>query len=252
MTSKLYNGDCLEEMNKIEDSSIDLILCDLPYGMLKCKWDIVIPFELLWTQYNRILKKNGAVLLFGTEPFSTLLRSSNLKMYKYDLIWEKSKPTGFLQAKIKPMPIHENISVFYKKPPTYNPQMWEISEKFMDKRKTHTSQLDKSDGQYTGLHRGTRRVDKGIRYPQSILCFNSVWKKDMHPTQKPVPLLEYLVKTYTNEGDTVLDSCFGSGSCGVASVRNNRNFIGIELEENYFNKGKIWIEEEQKKWNQPI
>lgn len=225
----LYKGDCLEKMKLIEDKSVDMILCDLPYGKTQCKWDIIIPFELLWEQYNRIIKDNGAIVLFGTEPFSSHLRLSNLKNYKYDWIWDKVKGTGFLNAKRQPMRNHELISVFYKKQCTYNPQKTygHKKKKSYRSRDHHTDVYGEMNQNY--LYESTER------YPRSIQVFSTdTQNSSLHPTQKPVALLEYLIRTYTNEGDIVLDNCMGSGSTGVACVHTNRSFIGIELDDVYF------------------
>ena len=226
----LLQGDCLELMKQVPDKSIDLILCDLPYGTTKCKWDIVIPFDKLWEQYNRIIKDNGAIVLFGNEPFSSQLRLSNLKNYKYDWVWDKKRGSNFATVKIRPFNSFENIMVFYKKQPTYNPQMW--------KSTPYTcKQGYVGEAKQTGLYRDdVITVNNGDRYPLTILSFSK--ETGLHPTQKPVALLEYLIKTYTNEGDVVLDNCMGSGSTGVACVNTNREFIGMELDEKYFNIAK--------------
>ena len=226
---ELIKGDCLEVMKDIPDKSIDMILCDLPYGTTACKWDSVIPFKPLWEQYNRIIKDNGAIVLFGSEPFSSALRMSNIKKYKYDLKWQKDQGSDFMLAKKKPLKDYEDIMVFYKKQPTYNPQMREGFKKWTKKDtgnniighlgKQEKSQIKQSIG------------DK--RYPISILKFNRI-RNGLHPTQKPVELLEWLIKTYTNEGETVLDNCMGSGSTGVACINTNRKFIGIEKDDKYF------------------
>ena len=227
---ELKQGDCLELMKDIPDKSIDMILCDLPYGTTVCKWDTIIPFDKLWEQYNRIIKDNGAIVLFGNEPFSSQLRLSNLKNYKYDWVWDKKRGSNFATVKIRPFNSFENIMVFYKKQPTYNPQMW--------KSTPYTcNQGYVGEAKQTGLYRdNVITVNNGDRYPLTILSFSK--ETGLHPTQKPVALLEYLIKTYTNEGDVVLDNCMGSGSTGVACVNTNRNFIGIELDENYFNIAK--------------
>lgn len=230
----LKQGDCLELMKEIPQKSIDLILCDLPYGTTACKWDSVIPFEPLWKQYNRIIKNNGAIVLFGAEPFSSALRMSNIKNYKYDWVWKKPNSTTPNLAKIQPMRIYELISVFYKKQPTYNPQMRE--------GKPYTWNSKRSGGEASNIQYAQDKaiVNTGTRYPINILEFGQ--ERGLHPTQKPVPLLEYLIKTYTNEKETVLDNCMGSGSTGVACMNTNRNFIGYELDENYFNIAKERIE----------
>lgn len=250
---KLIQGDCLEVMKTIPDKSIDMILCDLPYGTTACKWDLVIPFEPLWEQYNRIIKDNGAIVLFGSEPFSSKLRMSNLKNYKYDWVWVKNTSGGFATAKKRPMKYHENISVFFKKQPTYNPQMQEYSEstkkRFKDGEKVNRiKQLENSTNLVQGglSFAGEKAIDYSQgKYPESVQFFKSVPNSNnvrCHPTQKPVELLEYLIKTYTNEGETVLDNCMGSGSTGVACKNTNRDFIGIELDEKYFNIAKSRIE----------
>ena len=230
MTNKLLCGDCLELMKEIPDKSIDMILCDLPYGTTACKWDTIIPFEPLWEQYNRIIKDNGAILLFGSEPFSTLLRYSNLKMFKYDWIWEKEQGANFMLCKYQPYKVHEIISVFSKKKHLYIPQMT-IGKPYISGKGT--------SGDITNNVTKTQTKNKGTRYPRSIQRFNTdKGKGSLHPTQKPVDLLEYLIKTYTNPGETVLDNCMGSGSTGVAAMNTGRKFIGIEMDEEYFEIAK--------------
>ena len=222
----LLQGDCLELMKQVPDKSIDLILCDLPYGTTKCKWDVVIPFDKLWAQYNRIIKDNGAIVLFGNEPFSSQLRLSNLKNYKYDWVWDKKRGSNFATVKIRPFNSFANIMVFYKKQPTYNPQMWKSTPYTCKQGYVGVAKQ-------TGLYRDdVITVNNGDRYPLTILSFSK--ETGLHPTQKPVALLEYLIKTYTNEGDTVLDNCMGSGSTGVACKNTNREFIGMELDEKYY------------------
>lgn len=222
----LLHGDCLELMKDIPNKSIDLILCDLPYGTTQNKWDTVIPFDKLWAQYNRIIKDNGAIVLFSQMPFGANLIMSNPKMFRYEWVWEKENSTGFLNAKKMPLKKHENILVFYKHLPTYNPQM---REGF----KPYSMESGKGSNNY-GTYSSIHSESDGKRYPIDIIKFNRD-KSGLHPTQKPVALLEYLVKTYTNEGDTVLDNCMGSGSTGVACKNTNRQFIGMELDEKYFN-----------------
>lgn len=233
---KLLYGDCLELMKGIPDKSIDMILCDLPYGTTACKWDTIISFESLWYEYNRIIKDNGAICLFGAEPFSSKLRVSNLQDYKYDWIWRKPRGTGHLNAKKQPLRDVENISVFYKKQCVYNPQFTK-GEPYSALKGGKTSKVSESGATtYGKFMNGAefRNDNSGFRYPKQVIEFGVVERGTVHPTQKPVPLLEYLIKTYTNEGDLVLDNCMGSGSTGVASVNTNRNFIGMELDENYF------------------
>ena len=230
---KLLHGDCLELMNDIPDKSVDMILCDLPYGVTQCKWDIIIPFDKLWEQYNTIIKDNGAVVLFGNEPFTSLLICSNLKNFKYNWIWQKNKATGFLNAKKQPLNDNETISVFYKKQCTYNPQMT-VAEKTY---KRGMAKRSKSD--CYGEEKDFVQVETGLRYPKRIQYFNNNHTREqLHPTQKPVELLEYLIKTYTNEDEVVLDNCMGSGSTGVACINTNRRFIGMEIEEKYFEIAK--------------
>ena len=236
---ELWQGDCLELMKNIPDGSVDLVLTDPPYGTTACKWDSVIPFEPMWEQLNRIIKPNGAICLFGSEPFSSALRMSNIKHFKYDWIWSKKRGTGFQIVKYKPMVSHENISVFYKKSPIYNPQMRDREKPRISKNKGTTRQFLCSNGKE---YVGKKPLDK--KYPITVLEFgNDNQKEKQHPTQKPVALLEYLIRTYTNEGETVLDFTAGSGSTGVACVNTNRRFIGIELDEGYFNIAKKRIEE---------
>lgn len=230
----LLQGDCLELMSGIDDKSIDLILCDLPYGTTQCKWDVIIPFDKLWAHYNRIIKDNGAILLFSRQPFTSQLVSSNLKMYRHELIWQKEQATNFLHIKKQFGQITENIEVFYKHQPTYNPQMVKSDKPI----KSNGGNSSKTYNNQTFIGSNEVRYEK---YPTNILCFKRD-KTGLHPTQKPVALLEYLIKTYTNEGDTVLDNCMGSGSTGVACVNTNREFIGIELDENYFNVARKRIE----------
>lgn len=230
----LLNGDCLELMKDIPNKSIDLILCDLPYGTTHCKWDIVIPFNELWKQYNRIIKDNGAIVLFSRQPFTSQLINSNLKMYRYELIWQKEQATNFLHIKKQFGQATENIEVFYKHQPTYNPQMVKSDKPV----KSNGGNNSRTYNNQTFIGSDEVRYEK---YPLNILNFKRD-KTGFHPTQKPVALLEYLIKTYTNEGDTVLDNCMGSGSTGVACINTNRDFIGIELEENYFQIAKNRIE----------
>lgn len=235
---KLYQGDCLEVMDKLIEQGVkvDCILTDPPYGTTSCKWDNVIPFDEMWKRLNVLIKDNGAIILFGNEPFSSLLRTSNLKNYRYDWIWKKSYSTGFMNANKMPLKNTENIIVFYKKLPTYNPQG------IIKVNKTKTRKKDKSSTVYNdmGLKEG-KYIQKFTNYPNHII---ETFKKEktVHPTQKPVELLEYLIKTYTLEGETVLDFTMGSGSTGVACQSTNRNFIGIELDEKYFNIAKERIE----------
>ena len=224
---KLLHGDCLELMKDIPDASVDMVLTDPPYGITTCKWDSAIPFEPMWAQLNRIIKKNGAIVLFGSEPFSSLLRVSNLKMFKYDWIWEKDNGTGFLNAKKQPLKVVETISVFYKSQCSYNPQM---RLGYKPYKTTHGATKTENYGKQTGAI----SVSNGERYPLNLIKFPRDKTNKIHPTQKPVALLEYLIKTYTQENEVVLDFTMGSGSTGVACINTNRKFIGIEKVDKYF------------------
>lgn len=225
----IEQGDCLELMKDIPDDAVDMILCDLPYGTTRNKWDSVIPFKPLWEQYNRIIKNNGAIVLFSAEPFTSIMITSNIKLFRYDLIWSKSQGSDFLNANRKPLRSHENICVFYKKQPTYNAQKTDGKPYKAKSGETTSSNF----GRFNGNHH-TENKD-GKRCPLTVLNFSGEHNKGkLHPTQKPVALLEYLIKTYTNEGDIVLDNCMGSGSTRVAAVNTNRHYIGFELDEKYF------------------
>ncbi len=226
---KLLHGDCLELMKDIPGGSVDMILCDLPYGTTRCKWDVRIPFDKLWKQYNRILKENGAVVLFAAEPFASLLRMSNIKNYKYDWVWDKVKGTGFLNAKKQPMRCHELICVFYRRQCVYNPQ------KTSGHKKKGSFRAANLQTEVYGSMKKDYSYSSSERYPRSIQVFSTdTQNSSLHPTQKPVALLEFLVKTYTNPGEVVLDNCMGSGSTGVACANTGRHFIGMELNEDYF------------------
>lgn len=230
MINHVFHGDCLEIMKNIPDQSINMILCDLPYGTTQCSWDIIIPFDLLWDQYKRIIKNNGAILLFGAEPFSSHLRLSNLSWYKYDWIWDKVKGTGFLNSNKQPLRSHEIISVFYKNQSVYNPQ-----KTFGHKRKQTFRSKDLKTEVYGSMNKDYK-YDSTERYPKTIQAFHTdTQNSSLHPTQKPIDLCKYMIKTYTNEGDLVLDNCAGSGTTGVACIETNRNYILIEKEIKYFN-----------------
>lgn len=235
---KLMHGDCLELMKDIPDNSVDMILCDLPYGTTECKWDNIIPFELLWQEYQRIGKENTPIVLFSVQPFTTKLINSNIKNFRYCWYWKKNNRTGFCFAKYQPMRCIEELCVFYKKMPTYNPQGLKEVEKTRQKKTTL-----RGDTVYKRLAKSY--VSKYTNYPHHLLEFkNEVAsnKNRLHPTQKPVALLEYLINTYTNEGETVLDNCMGSGSTGIACINTGRNFIGIEKDDKYFEVAKQRID----------
>ena len=227
--NKIYNEDCLIGMDKIPDGIIDMILCDLPYGTTDAFWDKRIPFEPLWEQYKRITKKNAAIVLFSQMPFGAELIMSNLKMFRYEWIWRKTNGIGFLNANKMPLRIHENILVFYRKLPIYNPQKWQ-GKPYIDKRRNHAATII-----YSNFAKESISNLDGMRFPLDVIEFNNANRfNNFHSTQKPVDLLEYLIKTYTNEGETVLDNCIGSGSTAVACVNTGRNFIGFETEKEYF------------------
>ena len=237
MNLTLYFGDCLEKMEYIPDKSVDLILCDLPYGTSACKWDSIIPFDKLWKQYKRIITDSGVVALFGSEPFSSLCRTSNLEMYKYDWKWEKPSGANFLNFKYQPAKVHEDIMIFAKMASSYSkkgnmnyfPQM-EIGTPY--KQKSGKQKLSEGNSTVRSPIEQVVTENHGTRYPRSIIRF-PLDKEKLHPTQKPVALLEYLIKTYTKENNTVLDNCMGSGSTGIASLNTKRNFIGMELSKDY-------------------
>ena len=229
----LWHGDCLELMKNIPDGSVDLVLTDPPYGTTACKWDSVIPFEPMWEQLNRIIKPNGAICLFGSEPFSSALRMSNIKNFKYDWIWEKEQGANFMLCKYQPYKVHEIVSVFSKIKHNYFPLMTEGKPYISGKG---------TSGEITGNRPKVQTKNEGKRYPRSIQRFNTEKNKSTHPTQKPIAFLEYLIKTYTNEDETVLDFTMGSGSTGVACVNTGRKFVGIELDDGYFGIAKERIE----------
>ena len=237
---KLYNGDCLEVMDRlIEDGIIiDAIICDPPYGTTACKWDTVIPFEDMWKRLNKLIKSNGAIVLFGNEPFTSKLICSNLKSFKYRLDWNKKIPSGMSYAKYRPMQQIEDISIFTKngEKTIYNPQMIKRDKVIK------SGGMGKSDTAFTKSYKPLKKTYE-YKNPTTLIEFDKIRKGSLHPTQKPTDLLEYLIKTYTNEGELVLDFTMGSGSTGVACMNTNREFIGIELDENYFNIAKQRIEE---------
>ena len=247
MNIDLRLGDCLEVMKTIEDNSIDMVLCDLPYGTTSNKWDSVIDLDKLWFEYKRVIKINGPIILFADQPFTTNLISSNLKMWRYNFVWDKEVRTGFLNAKKMPLKQTEDICVFYKKLPTYNPIMTDakkenIRHNFKDCSVSSNYQNKK------GMH--SKDYDGTKRYPVNIIKHNRKQKechprKILHPTQKPVGILEYLIKTYSNENELVLDNTMGVGSTAIACINTNRNFIGIELNEDFYNLAKKRVEEKK-------
>ena len=226
--NKIYNEDCLEGMKRVPDCSVDMILCDLPYGTTQNKWDVIIPFDKLWEQYERIIKDNGAIVLTGQQPFSSKLIISNIELFRYEWIWEKEQGTGYLNAKKAPLKNHENVLVFYKKLPTYNPQFTQ--------GKPRTSWTGGGSTNYRKIDKKIYANPTGKRYPVTVQRFVAHQNHGLHPTQKPVALFEYLIKTYTNKGDIVLDNCMGSGTTAIACINTERNFIGFETDEEYYNK----------------
>lgn len=237
MAVNLMLGDCLERMKEIPDNSVDAIISDPPFGTTQCKWDSVVDLEQLWKQYKRIIKPSGVIVLFAQTPFDKVLGCSNLNMLKYEWIWEKTAATGHLNAKKCPMKAHENILVFYDKLPTYNPQM------LVDQKPTNSYTKRNGDGECYGETSVISGGGSTTRYPRSVQVFKSDKQKvALHPTQKPIALMEYLVNTYTNSGEVVLDSFMGSGTTGVAAINLGRRFIGIEMDETYFNVAKARIE----------
>lgn len=247
MLIRLLKGDCLEIMKTIPDKSINMILCDLPYGVTQNKLDVAIPLDRLWKQYERIIKDNGAIILFAQGVFYIDLVNSNRKLFRYDLVWDKQLTSGFLNAKRMPLRQHEQIAVFYKKLPTYNPQ-------FKEGKPLHSKGTSYKDKEHKNQNYGEfkmtddNRAGSTQKYPTSILSFAKPHPSiAMHRTEKSIPLLEYLIKTYTNESETILDNCMGSGTTGVACVNTNRNFIGIEITDEYFDIAKNRILETKNK-----
>lgn len=232
--NRIYNEDCLEGMKKIPDGVVDAIICDLPYGTTSCQWDVVIPFDQLWEQYHRICKPNAAIILFGSEPFSSFLRMSNLDEYRYDIYWEKERLTNINQVKRRVGKTVETISIFYKSQCTYNPQMTVY---------TGTPRTNKvKNGKLGKLTDGSEKPvfeykDNGLRYPTQVWKFQrDCLTSNIHPTQKPVALIQQLIKTYTNEDELILDNCMGSGTTAIAAILENRRFIGFELDKEYYDK----------------
>ena len=230
----LMLGDCLERMKEIESGTVDMILCDLPYGTTCCSWDAVIPFEPLWAEYERVIKAKGEIVLFGAHPFSAVLACSKLELFRYEWIWEKPSATGFLNADKQPLRAHENILVFYKSLPTYNPQKTFGHERKKSKRKNIGSA-------HYGKQLNIKDYDSTERYPRTVQVFSKDYPS-IHDTQKPVALCEYLIRTYTNDGELVLDNTMGSGTTGVACVNTRRRFIGIENDQQTFNEAKERID----------
>lgn len=236
MENKIHLGDCLEIMKQIPDGSIDMILCDLPYGTTACKWDTIIPFDKLWEQYERIIKDNGAIVLTAAQPFTSALVMSNIKNFKYCWVWDKKIPSGMSYARFQPMRQHEDILIFCKNKTIYNAQF--------TKRDKPIKAGGMTKGEATNNPKWVAlKKTYDYKNPTTILTFDKIRKNAIHPTQKPVALFEYLIKTYTNENELILDNCIGSGTTAIACINTNRNFIGIEKDENYFNIANKRIKE---------
>lgn len=248
----MRQGDCLELMRDLPDASVDLILCDLPYGTTACKWDKELPLPELWANYRRILKPNGAAVLTAMNPFAARLIVSNHEWFRYEWVWEKTSAKGHMSAALRPLRAHELVLVFSPKQPTYNPQKWKIEEAKRTKRKTLT--MTGSVGVY-GVEQKQRKLDDGSRFPRSVVKFGNAPSKiatrNFHPTQKPVALMEYLIRTYTNGGDVVMDNCMGSGTTGVACMNTGRHFIGFEKDPVYFELAKQRVLEAKDKISLP-
>jgi site-specific DNA-methyltransferase (adenine-specific) len=243
--NKLYRGECIEIMSTLPDGCVDMVFADLPYGSTQNSWDSLIPFDKLWEAYTRVVKEDGAIVLTAQPPFDKVLACSNLKDFRYEWIWEKNKATGHLNAKKMPMKAHENVLVFYRKLPTYNPQKT-VGHKPMNAvlPRDHIPEPDKKRN-YNHVDKRLGNVGGGTdRYPRDVLYFPVINNDDplkFHPTQKPVSLIEYFIKTYSNPGDTILDNCMGSGSTCIACINTEREYIGIEFEEEYYNLAQQWI-----------
>jgi site-specific DNA-methyltransferase (adenine-specific) len=245
---KIYNEDCLEGMKRIPDRSMDAIICDLPYGTTCCKWDVVIPFEPLWEQYRRVCKPNAAIVLFGSEPFTSTLIMSNIKEYRQKLTWLKTRPTNVFNAKKQFMNWTEDIVIFYRQLPTFNPQM-RIDGQFTGRKVQHKNH-DRSNGTLgqTGEKAGyVHEGNGGLFYPKSVLEYSNVHNggTGLHPTQKPVELIRYLIRTYSDEGQVILDNCMGSGTTAIAAMREKRHFVGFEFNREYFDKAVERINRER-------
>jgi len=253
---KLIHGDCLEEMKNIPDGSVDMVLTDPPYGTTACKWDSIIPLEPMWKELKRVIKPNGAIVMTASQPFTSVLIASNLKQFKYEWVWEKGRATGHVHAKNKPLKAHENICVFSngttvhasqsKNRMPYTPQKTKGAPYKREVKSVNSGMMNHAPSKVNLDYVGAVINNKGDRYPRTVIKFKMHNVGNQHPTQKPVALMEYLIKTYTNEGETVLDFTAGSFTTAIAAMNTNREFIGIELDENYFDIGKKRIEEHKK------
>jgi len=244
--NKIYNMDCLEGMKQLDDNSIDMILCDLPYGTTACGWDTIINFEKLWNQYERIIKNKCAIVLTASQPFTSKLIMSNIKLFKHSWIWEKQKASNFMCMKYQPAKYHEDIIVFGNGTVKYNPIKWFVDENKIDKRNIINNPITNKEC-HLGKIKRIRKIDDGLRYPKSIIKINKNINLNSHPTQKPVELFKYLIKTYSNENDLVLDNCMGSGTTAVACKQLNRNFIGFEISPEYCKIANKRLEQENLK-----
>ena len=231
--NRIHQGDCLILMKDIPDKSVDMILCDLPYGMTALIWDSIIPLDKLWVEYRRIAKDDCAIVLTASQPFTSLLVTSALDLFKHEWIWEKQKASNFMSFKYQPAKYHENILVFCKGKIKYFPIMWQVAEELRDKRKNVNNVINPKESHYGFMEVKIRKADDGSRYPKSILKINKSINKNVHPTEKPILLFEYLIKTYSKEGNLVLDNCIGSGTTAIACINTKRNFIGIELRQDF-------------------
>lgn len=243
--------DCLEGMKQIADASVDCIICDLPYGTTACKWDVIIPFDKLWAEYKRIRKPNAPILLFGSEPFSTMIRMSNLEEFRYDWIWLKSQAADFVHAKNRPMKNYEVISAFCQYPMGHKTQLGEKRMPYNPQGLIPCHKVKNGKNKFgTNIGKRPSQVDEYVaeftNYPNAVIKFDQIGKK-LHPTQKPLELIRYLIRTYSNEGDTILDNCMGSGTTAIAAIREKRHFIGFELNEEYYEKAmkRIKLERQQ-------
>lgn len=235
--NKIHHGDCLKLMNKIKDKSVDMILCDLPYNMVKCKWDILIPFNELWSLYERIIKDRGAIVLTSSQPFTAQLIMSNLKLFKYELIWVKNVNSNFANSKRQPLKHHESILIFYKKLPTYNPQnLIKLKKPKVCRNSKNRTRINHIEGAKNKTYLQTH-----TNYPKSILEFDV--ERGLHATQKPVSLFEYLIRTYTKRNQIILDNCAGSATTAIAAINSNRNYILIEKEKEFVTLGRKRIKQ---------
>jgi DNA modification methylase len=241
MSVTLLHGDCLTLLPTLAAGSVDLVLADLPYGTTNAPWDCALPLDVLWAEYKRVLAPGGAVVLTASQPFTSILVTSNLKWFRCEWVWKKSKATGYLDAKRKPLKAHESVLVFAPRRPIYHPQKWRVDPQFIDRRKALACKSNTSAIYQAKTSKPTRQPDDGTRYPLSVVTIPSIWRRGMHATEKPEALGEYFILTYSNPGDTVLDNTMGVGPFGVAAVNTGRNFIGMELDPEHFASARARI-----------